>query len=263
VAAERVVAGNVSIDRRQFEAFAFDLDGVVTKTADVHVAAWKRALDELLARRADGAGWRPFDVDREYRIYLDGRPRRDGIRNFLEARGIALAEGRPGDSPDTATVFGVAARKNHYFLDQLSRAGVEVYPDATLLIGHLHAHAIRTAVVSSSENCAAILDAANITAWFDVRVDGLDISRLWLHGKPAPDSFLEAARRLGTEPRRCVVVDDALAGVRAGRAGGFGLVVGVDRVGHAGALRRSGADVVVTALDQLALTGTGEEGARP
>jgi len=247
------------IDLSRFEGFAFDLDGVVTQTAVVHAAAWKRTLDELLERLAAGKPWSPFDIDREYRIHVDGKARVDGIRSFLDARNITLAEGGLGDGPDADTIYGVAARKNRCFLDQLSRVGVEVYPDAAVMIGSLRGHALKTAVVTASENCAAILTAAHLTKLFDVRVDGLDIADLGLRGKPAPDSFLEAAERLGVEPHRCVVVEDSLAGVRAGRAGGFGLVIGVDRVGRADALRHGGADVVVTALDELVLTDNGAE----
>lgn len=249
----------VRIDLRQFEAFAFDLDGVVTKTAVVHAAAWKRTLDEVLERLADGKRWRPFDLDREYRIYVDGKARRDGIRSFLDARQLSLAEGGPGDGPDANTIHGVAARKNGYFLDYLSRAGVEVYPDAAVVIDGLRGHAVKTAVVTASENGAAILTAAHLTRLFDVRVDGRDLAQLGLRGKPAPDLFLEAARRLGVEPQRCVVVEDSIAGVGAGHAGGFGLVIGVDRTGDAEALRRGGADLVVRALDELVLIHRGAE----
>jgi alpha,alpha-trehalase len=247
------------IDLTRFDAFAFDLDGVVTKTAAVHAAAWKRSFDELLERLARGETWEPFDLEHEYRTYVDGKPRRDGIRSFLASRGISLPEGNPGDRSEANTLHGLAVRKNRYFLDHLAAEGVHVYPDAALLISRARAHGVKTAVVSASENCGAVLAAARLTDLFDVRVDGLDIARLGLRGKPAPDTFLEAARRLGTEPRRCVVFEDAIAGVRAGRAGDFGLVIGVDRVGHAEVLRRSGADVVVTALDELELTRGGAD----
>jgi beta-phosphoglucomutase family hydrolase len=246
------------IDIAKFDAFAFDLDGVVTKTAAVHAAAWKRLFDELLERRASGEAWKPFDVEREYRTYVDGKPRRDGIRSVLDERGISLPEGNP-DSPEVNTINGLAVRKNRYFLDHLAEQGVDIYQDAALLISRARAHGVKTAVVSASENCAAVLAAARLTGLFDIRVDGLDVARLGLRGKPAPDTFLEAARRLDAEPGRCVVFEDAIAGVRAGRAGNFGLVVGVDRVGAAENLRRGGADVVVTALDELELIRGGAE----
>jgi beta-phosphoglucomutase family hydrolase len=242
------------IDLARFDAFACDLDGVVTQTAAVHATAWKRLFDELLERLAQGKSWKPFDIEREYRNHVDGKPRRDGIRSFLDARGISLREGSPDDGPDADTVYGQAARKNRYFLDQLAVAGVQVYDDALRLIARARSAGRRVAVVTASENCAAVLAAAGLTTLFDVRVDGTDIARLDLAGKPAPDTFLEAARRLGARPDRCAVFEDAIAGVQAGRAGNFGLVVGVDRVGDARSLRRAGADVVVTSLDELELT---------
>ncbi len=247
----------IAIELTRFDAFAFDLDGVVTKTAAVHAAAWKRSFDELLERLASGGTWKPFDIEREYRIYVDGKPRRDGIRSFLEGRGISLPEGSSDDGPEANTIYGLAVRKNRYFLDHLEREGVDIYQDAALLISRARAQGVKTAVVSASENCFAVLAAARLTGLFDIRVDGLDIGRIGLRGKPAPDTFLEAARRLDAEPGRCVVLEDAIAGVRAGRAANFGLVIGVDRVGDAEALRRGGADVVVTALDEIELIHSG------
>jgi beta-phosphoglucomutase family hydrolase len=247
------------LELTKFDAFAFDLDGVVTKTAVVHAAAWRRTFDELLARLADGAPWTPFDVAHDYLTYVDGKPRRDGIRSFLASRGISLPEGTPADDPDASTVHGLAARKNRYFLAHLAANGVDVHPDATRLIHRVRAYGVATAVVTASENCDAILAAARLTELFAVRVDGKDRLRLGLRGKPAPDTFLEAARRLGVAPGRCVVLEDAIAGVGAGRAGRFGLVIGVDRVGQREALRRGGADLVVASLDELGLTRTGAE----
>jgi beta-phosphoglucomutase family hydrolase len=243
------------IDLTRFDALIFDLDGVLTKTAVVHAAAWKRAFDELLEHLASGEPWVPFDVEREYRTYVDGKPRRDGIRSFLEARGISLPEGTPADEPHANTIHGVAARKNRYFLEHLAARGVEVYGDGAALISRTLAEGVKIAVVSASENCAAVLAGAGLTGVFPVRVDGLDIRQFGLRGKPAPDTFLEAAARLGLEARRCVVFEDAIAGVEAGRAGNFGLVIGVDRVGQADALARGGADVVVTTLDEIELVG--------
>lgn len=246
--------GTWQLDVDRYPAFAFDLDGVITRTAVVHAAAWKRLFDEVLAVRAAGRAWQPFDADREYRAYVDGKPRRDGLRSFLAARGISIPEGQPGDGPEEDTIHGLAARKNAYVLERLAREGVEVQPDAGRLLERARRVGIALAVVTASENSAAILAAARLTDAFAVRVDGLDVERLGLRGKPAADSFMEAARRLGSEPIHVVVFEDAIAGVRAGRAGGFGLVVGVDRTGHPSALCDAGADVVVSSLDTLELT---------
>lgn len=240
------------IDPRTFPAFAFDLDGVITDTAAIHAAAWKQLFDELLARLANGGAWRPF-TDREYRAYVDGKPRRDGLRSFLASRDIVISEGLPDDDARAETIHGLAARKNDYVLHRLARHGVTVYPDAVSLLRTARARDVRTAVVTASENCREVLAAAGLTSLFDARVDGLTVKQLALRGKPAPDSFLEAAHRLGVAPRHTAVFEDAIAGVQAGRAGQFGLVVGVDRVGHAEKLRQSGADVVVTSLDDIEL----------
>lgn len=242
------------IDPTRFGAFAFDLDGVVTKTAAVHAAAWKRLFDEILEQHARGDAWVPFDIDRDYRTYVDGKPRRDGLRSFLASRGLVLPEGRSDDSSST-TIHGLAARKNHYVQDELAKHGVEVYEDAAVLFRNARASSIRLAVVSASENCSAVLASAHLTEWFEVKVDGLDIGRRGLRGKPAPDTFLEAARRLAVEPGRMAIFEDAIAGVEAGRAGKFGLVIGVDRRDDADALRRHGADVVVRSLDEIELVG--------
>jgi beta-phosphoglucomutase family hydrolase len=244
------------IDRRRIDALLFDLDGVVTKTAAVHAAAWKQLFDEVLRQQAAGRPWQPFDIARDYRTYVDGKPRHDGVRSFLRSRGLVLAEGTREDGPEADTIHGLAERKNGYVLAHLARDGVEPYEAAVALIRDARARGFKTAVVSASENCAAVLTAGGLAGLLDVRVDGTDLARLGLRGKPAPDTFLEAARRLGVEPARAVVLEDALAGVQAGRAGGFALVVGVDRVGQAEALRDAGADIVVTQLDELTLTGS-------
>lgn len=254
-----------SIDRQRIDALLFDLDGVVTRTAAVHAAAWKRLFDEFLRRRASGGPWQPFDVERDYRAHVDGKPRRDGVRSFLESRGLVLPEGTPGDGPEPETIHGLANRKNDYVLAHMAEKGVEPYEAAVAVIREARVRGFKTAVVSASENCAAVLAAARLAELFDVRVDGTDVARLGLRGKPAPDTFLEAARRLGVEPGRAIVIEDAIAGVQAGRAGGFALVVGVDRVGHAEALRQNGADVVVTLLSELEFAGraAGTEARRP
>jgi len=238
------------IDLRKFDAFLFDLDGVITRTASLHAEAWKRLLDEYLAAHL-GPAFVPFDADADYRRYVDGKPRSAGVRSFLAARGIALPAGTPTDDADRDTVHGLGKRKNRYLLTLLDRQGVRVYESAVSLLREARARGMRTAVVSSSRNCAGILRAARLTALFDARVDGVELERLGLPGKPAPDMFLEAARRLAAAPARGVVFEDATAGVEAARRGGFGLVVGVGADEHAADLRESGADVVVADLGEI------------
>jgi beta-phosphoglucomutase family hydrolase len=230
----------------------FDTDGVVTRTATVHAAAWKKLFDEYLRRRADATGepFRPFSEE-DYVRFVDGRSRYDGVRNFLASRGVLLPSGEPGDPWEAETVDGLGNRKNEYFLAQLRENGVRPFDSTVALVRGLRQRAIRTGVVSASENCAAVLAAAGVAELFDVRVDGQDAAALGLASKPDPALYLEAARRLGTAPARVAVVEDALAGVEAGRRGKFGLVVGVDRTGHGDALAAHGADVVVPDLAYL------------
>jgi beta-phosphoglucomutase family hydrolase len=236
-----------TLSPRDYDAVLFDLDGVLTRTASVHAAAWKKLFDAFLEQRASAGGevFVPFDVGAEYRLYVDGKPRDEGVTAFLASRGIAL--------PDSAAVSRLAEVKDRYFSEALEQQGVQTYESAIALVRALRAENVRMAVVSSSRNCAAVLEAAGIADLFDTRVDGLDLVRLALRGKPAPDSFLEAARRLDVEPARSVIVEDAIAGVAAGRAGGFGRVIGVDRTGQSAALREAGADVVVSDLSQIQL----------
>jgi beta-phosphoglucomutase family hydrolase len=243
----------VTLSPRDYDAVLFDLDGVLTRTASVHAAAWKKLCDGFLERRAADMGepFVPFDIDADYRRYVDGKPRHDGVAAFLAARSIDLPCGTPEDGPGLQTVHALGNLKDQYFTEYLQQHGVERYEDAIALVHTLRAQDVRAAVVSSSNNCGAVLEAAGIAPLFDVRVDGRDISRLGLHGKPAPDPFMEAARRLGVDASRAVVVDDAAAGVAAGRAGRFGCVIGVDRGGQSRALREAGADVVVTHLGQV------------
>jgi trehalose-phosphatase len=242
----------------RYDAAVFDLDGVITRTAEVHAAAWKAMFDDVLAAHAtDAKSARPFDLDRDYRRYVDGKPRDQGVRSFLEARGIALPEGEPDDSPDRDTLYGLGKRKNQLFLDHLARHGAEVYASSVRFVKALRAAGMRTAVVSSSRNCARVLAAAAIGDLFDTRVDGVDLERQRLAGKPAPDMFVEASRRLGAEAARSLGVEDALAGVEAIRAAGFGLVIGVDRDGQAEALAEHGADIVVNDLGELQLAKAG------
>ena len=243
----------MTLSPRDFDAVLFDLDGVLTRTAQVHAAAWKQAFDELLERWSKQTGERfaPFEINPDYGRHVDGKPRLDGVAAFLQSRGVTLPPGAADDEPGTASVHALGKLKDGYFLERLERHGVEVYAPAVALVRELRAHDIKTAVVSSSNNCARVLQAAGIEALFDARVDGLDLGRLGLRGKPAPDAFLEGARRLGTAPLRSVVVEDAVAGVAAGRAGNFGSVVGVDRGGRSLALRQAGAAIVVTSLAQI------------
>ena len=247
------IAPVVTLSPRDYDAVLFDLDGVLTKTASVHAAAWKKLFDGFLKQRAadTGEAFVAFDIDADYRRYVDGKPRYDGVAAFLASRGIELPFGAPEDGPGTPTVHGLGKLKDQYFTQELEQHGVEIYEAAIALVRTLRAQEIKTAVVSSSNNCAAVLEAAGIAQLFDARVDGMDITRLDLNGKPAPDAFLEAARRLKVEPSRAVVVEDAIAGVEAGRAGRFGCVIGVDHGGQSQALREAGADVVVTDLAQV------------
>jgi beta-phosphoglucomutase family hydrolase len=237
----------------RFDAVLFDLDGVLTATAKLHATCWKKMFDEYLQQRAAATGepFQPFEIATDYKQYVDGKLRYDGVRGFLESRSINLPWGDPEDPPDRETVCGLGNRKNELIQEALATGGVEVFESSIALVRQLRDAGIKTAVVSASKNCEAILRAAGIADLFDTRVDGIVAARLELPGKPAPDTFLEAARQLGAEPERAVVVEDAVSGVQAGRAGGFGLVVGVDRKGDPEALRNNGADVVVADLSEL------------
>ncbi|MFI5828246.1 beta-phosphoglucomutase family hydrolase [Streptomyces sp. NPDC051578] len=234
-------------------ACLFDLDGVLTRTAKVHAAAWKEMFDDYLRRRADrdGSAFVPFDAVHDYDEYVDGRPREDGVRTFLASRGITLPEGTSGDGPDQETVHGLGNRKNDLVLRAIREQGVESYEGSVDYVRAVRDAGLRRAVVSSSANCRDVLVAAGIEDLFEDRVDGLTIAAQGLRGKPAPDSYLAAARLFGTDPHDAAVFEDALAGVAAGKAGGFGFVVGVDRTGQADELRAHGADVVVTDLAEL------------
>jgi beta-phosphoglucomutase family hydrolase len=229
-------------------ACLFDMDGVVTKTAVVHAAAWKQMFDEFLATQP---GQAPFDSVKEYDEYVDGKPRLEGTKSFLESRHIDLPTGDPSDKPGAHTLYGLSNRKNELVLEVLKRDGVEVYPGSRRYIDAVRSAGLKTAIVSSSANTEAVLAAGGVADLFDVRVDANVAKERGLHGKPAPDTFLEAARMLGTAAASAAVFEDALAGVAAGRAGKFGLVVGVDRVGQADELREHGADVVVKDLADL------------
>jgi beta-phosphoglucomutase family hydrolase len=234
-------------------ACLFDLDGVLTQTAKIHAAAWKQMFDEFLRDRSERTG-EPFDdFDRptDYDEYVDGKPRLDGVRSFLESRGIVLPMGSPADPPEAETVHGLGTRKNELVLELIREQGVEPYEGSVRFVEKAREQDFRRAVVSASTNCRDVLAAAGIEHLFEVRIDGVVAEREGLAGKPAPDTFLAAARALDVEARHAAVFEDALAGVQAGRAGAFGWVVGIDRTGQADALRRRGADVVVRDLAEL------------
>jgi len=234
-------------------ACLFDLDGVLTPTAAVHAAAWKELFDDFLLSRAERAGepFVPFDLVADYDEYVDGKARADGTGSFLASRGISLREGDPDDPPERETVQGLSARKDVIFLERVHRDGVKPYAGSVRYLQAAQAAGLRRAVVSSSTHAAEILQAAGIKDLLELRVDGLVARQEGLRGKPAPDLYLAAARGLGIEPVAAAVFEDALAGVAAGRAGAFGFVIGVDRVGQAEDLRRHGADVVVEDLADL------------
>jgi beta-phosphoglucomutase family hydrolase len=234
-------------------ACLFDLDGVLTRTAKVHAAAWKEMFDAYLRERASRTGeeFVPFDPVHDYDEYVDGKPRYDGVRSFLAARGIELPEGSPDDPPSAETIDGLGNRKNEIVLRRIRDQGVEAYEGSVRYVGAAREAGLRTAVVSSSTNAHDVLVAAGIADLFDELIDGVVAEREHLRGKPAPDTFLAGARAFSVGSAEAAVFEDALAGVEAGRAGRFGFVVGVDRVGQADALREHGADVVVTDLAQL------------
>ena len=231
------------------QACLFDLDGVVTRTAVVHAAAWKETFDAFLRER-DGADFRPF-TDSDYDEYVDGRPRADGVRTFLASRGIELPEGTPDDPADAQTVNGVGNRKNELVLEKIRTEGVEAYDGTLRYIDAVRSAGLATAIVSSSANTVDVLRSIDAERLFDVRIDGVVARERKLPGKPRPDTFLAAARDLGVEPSRAAVFEDALAGMDAGRSGHFGYVVGVDRVGQTDALYAHGADRVVKDLAEL------------
>ncbi|MBE0416899.1 MAG: trehalose-phosphatase [Coriobacteriia bacterium] len=243
----------VSIDPDRYDAVIFDMDGVITDTADLHAEAWKLLFDDVLREHAETTGepFEPFDIDHDYLRYVDGKARYDGVRSFLASRGIELPEGSDDDPPSAATVHGLGTRKNDYFLAAIDRGGVEAFPAAVELVRGLREAGVATAIISASRNAAGVLAAAGVDGLFDARVDGDTAAELGLPGKPDPAVFLEAARRLDAEPARAVVVEDAESGVEAGEAGGFGLVIGVDRTGRPERLLESGADVVVNDLTQV------------
>jgi beta-phosphoglucomutase family hydrolase len=250
------VVGQVSVVPVLLSGIAaclFDLDGVLTQTARVHAQAWKQTFDAFLAQRAAQTAepFRPFELPVEYAAYVDGKLRQDGVRAFLASRNIVLPEGAPDDPPTALTIHGLGNRKNDLVLELIRTRGVDVYQSSVRFVEAVRAAGVGRAVVSASKNCREVLVATGIEHLFQVRVDGLVAERDGLRGKPQPDMFLAAASALGVDPAHAAVFEDAVAGVEAGRAGGFGWVVGVDRVGQAAALERHGADRVVADLAEL------------
>ena len=241
------------VTRNRFDAVIFDMDGVVTDTASLHGTAWKTMFDRFLEEhgRKTGNKQKPFDPGRDYLEYVDGKPRFDGVRSFLASRGIALPEGSLQDAPGMASVYALGNWKNEMFARLLDEEGAMAYPGTVDLIHKLHAAGIKTAIISSSKNAERILRSAGVLGLFEVKVDGVDSLELGIKGKPAPDIFLRAAEQLGVEASRAVVVEDAISGVQAGKAGGFGLVVGVNRGSDPEALRTNGANVVVSDLAEV------------
>ena len=241
------------VSRDEYDAVLFDLDGVVTDTANVHARCWKRMFDEYLQKRARqrGEAFRPFDLAADYQLYVDGKPRFDGVRDFLRSRGIQLPEGSPDDPAEAETVCGLGNRKNELVNHVIADEGVEPYAGTVQFIHQLRRNGFKIAVVTSSQNCATVLKAAKLDEFFKVRVDGNTILAQRLAGKPAPDTFLMAARLLGVEPKRTVVIEDAISGVQAGVNGNFGLVIGIARKENAAELKNHGAHLVVSDLGEL------------
>jgi len=241
------------VNRDQYDAVLFDLDGVITNTATLHATCWKRMFDEYLRKRAQqrGEAFRPFDLAADYRLYVDGKPRFDGVRDFLSSRGIQLPEGNLDDPGSVETVHGLGNRKDHMVNRVIAEVGVEAYTGTVQFIHQVRRDGFKIAVVTSSQNCTAVLRAAKLDNFFKVRVDGNVIQAQRLAGKPAPDTFLMAARLLGVEPARTVVIEDAISGVQAGVNGNFGLVIGIARKGNAAELKHHGAHLVVRDLGEL------------
>ena len=244
---------DATITRERFDAVLFDLDGVLTDTQGLHAACWKKRFDEFLRNRAESRGeeFHPFSITDDYYLYVDGRLRSDGVRDFLQSRNINLPEGDPDAPPESETVSGLGNRKNDMVNALMESEGIEVYSDSVAWVRLLREQGFKTAVVSASSNCKTVLNSAKILDLFDTIVDGTVAADLGLAGKPSPDTFLKAAEQLDAEPKRTVVVEDAISGVQAGRSGGFALVIGVARKGNAQALKENGADIVVASLDEL------------
>jgi beta-phosphoglucomutase family hydrolase len=237
----------------QISACLFDLDGVLTQTAKVHAEAWKQSFDSYLRERSQRTGepFREFDLHSDYDSYVDGKPRLDGVRSFLQSRKIEIPQGDPSDPPTAETIHGLGTRKNDLVLRLIDERGVEPYEGSVKFVHKARDNGLKCAVVSSSNNTQEVLEAAGIDGLFDARIDGLVAEREHLKGKPAPDTFLAGARAVGVKPANAAVFEDAQAGVQAGRGGNFGWVIGVNRTGQARELREHGADIVVDDLEEL------------
>lgn len=242
------------------KAVISDLDGVITRTAALHAKAWKQVFDEYLEqRRQEGESlYEPFDVEKDYRSFVDGKPRYKGVSSFLESREIRIQEGSPSDKPGWTSICAIGNRKNEIFRHMLGREGAEVFIDAVDKIKEWHKKGYKTAVVSSSKNCRSILQSAHLESLFDISVDGVIAEKLNLRGKPSPDIFLEASKKLGIRPHQALLIEDALAGVRAGKAGDFGLVVGVARNNQKKNLQKSGADVTIRSFHDIEISDSGK-----
>lgn len=243
----------VEISPEKIHAVIFDMDGVVTQTASVHAIAWKIMFDQFLKNRADkeGTPFVPFDEEDDYNLYVDGKPRLEGIDSFLLSRGIKIPNGSPEDSPEVESLWGLGTKKNEIFLQYLEEKGINPYPTTVALIHALKNNCVKVAIISSSKNSKHVLQGAGVLELFDVRIDGVYSEKHNIPGKPAPDIFVEAAEQLGVETDRCIVVEDAISGVQAAKADNFALVIGVDRVGQREALLKHGADVVVEDLGEV------------
>lgn len=241
------MSNKLEISRSKFDGVIFDLDGVITQSARIHAEAWKKMFDPFLEKRGEP----PFDKQKDYLTYVDGKPRLDGIRSFLQSRGIQLEEGSEEDSEKKETIHGLGKQKNRLFLHHLHDQGIPVYQTSIEFVEKLREYGFKIGIISSSKNCVQILEQAHIRHLFEVEIDGIKSQKLHLKGKPAPDIFFQAAKELDVSPAKSVVVEDALSGVQAAKAGNFGLIIGVDRKGQAEALKKNGADIVVSDLKHI------------
>ena len=240
------------ITRDKYDAILFDLDGVITNTANMHATCWKKIFDEYLQTRSTKTGktFRSFEIATDYKLHVDGKTRFDGARDFLKSRGITLPEGTHDDPPHKETVCGIGNRKSNLVTKVIKTDGIEVYEGSMTFLKHVKEIGMKTAIVTSSENSQAVLQAAGIRDVFDAQIDGTTIVDQHLAGKPAPDSYLKAVQLLEVQPKRAVVIEDAISGVQAGVKGGFGLVIGIDRKGYAEELKKNGAHIVVSDLSE-------------
>jgi alpha,alpha-trehalase len=244
----------LDVRRLGLDAILFDLDGVVTQTASLHARVWRRLFNDFLARKALDRADMAFHLPEDYHAHVDGKPRIEGVQSFLQSRGIELPFGSPSDDPGSDTVWGLGNEKTHLFQEVLDQDGVEVFDGTVAFLRAVRESSLRTACVSSSFTCRTVLDRTRLTAEFDIIYDGHDLEREGRPGKPAPDGFLRAAALVGVEPAKAAVVEDAVVGVAAGRAGGFRLVIGIDRGAGRDALLDAGADIVVSDLAELMIT---------